>query len=574
MATIDQDALSSALSDFFQRDVWQCPDDASVYTVQSDSEDEEPYWSGNLRTERFENTMENGILYRPAIVNEICSEVESVLASKLLKGLMVKGPQGIGKSHSLVNTVLRLESTGDYLVTFIPDCDNWGSSWFLVLQICFSFGLTTVQMSQIGITRQPSSEYKDFIEDLIDRIDGILTQLGKRWVFVFDQINRLFVMPDNLQARDAGSLAFPYKMIQLVRKPGRITSVISASADNEMAYKEHHEGFVEYNHRTNMTGDELCLAFDGIDETNVEEVVDSSGGVPLYALLYIQQRETFQAEISESLLYSLGRLRPRNDHQLPEWKLVLKSIFSSIFGTASSTTRYDKKFLIREEANTAGTLWHYRPLFPAVLAAYREKLWDELMNYVETEEGRLLEVCRSADTSNDTRGRLFKTIVIRRCQSSGVAIWVGDHQMEIGASSDRFAGKLLPRLTATSLDRIYIPFDPNFPAIDLIWKRERSIFGVQVHVSSHDDVASSFLGLCREAGWFQNFDTVHLLYLAPEGAVTNLVCRLAEPSIYEARMLRSIPDDDTAQYRIVRRAISKGSVSCLVDLQWPDGCSL
>jgi hypothetical protein len=41
---------------------------------------------------------------------------------------MVKGTEGMGKSHTLVNTVLKLQSTGEYLVTFIPDCERWNSS--------------------------------------------------------------------------------------------------------------------------------------------------------------------------------------------------------------------------------------------------------------------------------------------------------------------------------------------------------------------------------------------------------------------------------------------------------------
>jgi hypothetical protein len=261
-----------------------------------------------------------------------------------------------------------------------------------------------------------------------------------------------------------------------------------------MAYKEHHEGFVEYNHRTDMIDHELCLLFDGINEMNVREVIDSSGGVPLYAMLYAQQPQTFQAEVNESVLYSLDRLRPSNDHQIPEWMLVRDSIFASIFGTKSSSTRYDKKFLVREKANEAGTLWRYKALFPAVLAAYRQHLWDDLMKYVEEKEVHLLEVCRSHDTTNDTRGRLFEAIVIRRCQSHGVTIVVGDEDQSVGPCSSSFAGNFLPEIASTSQVCIHIPYDPNFPAIDFILKIGRSVFGVQVHVSSHPDVTPSFFG--------------------------------------------------------------------------------
>ena len=124
---------------------------------------------------------------------------------------------------------------------------------------------------------------------------------------------------------------------------------------------------------------------------------------------YAQQPQTFQAEVNESVRSSLDRLRPKSQFDLPDWELVQRSIFSSLLGTASNAEIYDKKFLIRENLNAAGTLWHYRPLFPAVLSAYRKYLWDDLMEFVENEERSLLEVCRSADTTNDTRGQSLES---------------------------------------------------------------------------------------------------------------------------------------------------------------------
>ena len=567
--TIDQDALSKALINFFAQEGMQCSDEVSVYTA-----DENQYWTGHVRTERFADTLQpNGMLYRPAIVNEICSRIDTILDSKVPQGLIIKGPQGIGKSHSLVNVVRKLESTGDYLVTFIPDCDRWSTAFFFIQQVCYSFGMTQHEMTKMGIRRVESSQYEDMIEDLIDRIDSILAELDKKWVFIFDQINRLFVKSVNRGATDAGSLSFPYNLVTTVRKKGRITSVIAASANNEIAYKEHHEGFVEYNHRTDMIEHELCLVFEGINEMNVREMIDSSGGVPLYAMLYARNPQTFQAEVNDSVSFSLDRLRPSDEFQIHEWTLVRDSIFASIFDTTSSSTKYDKKFLVREKANEAGTVWRYKALFPAVLAAYRQHLWNDLIKYVEENEAHFLEVCRSHDTTNDTRGRLFEAIVIRRCQSHGVTIVVGSEDKNVGPFSSGFAGKVLPEIASTSQDCIHIPYDPNFPAIDFILKIGRSVFGVQVHVSAHPDVAPSFFGLCRTARWFENFDTVNLLYLAPEDDVTDLVRGLVEPPIYAGTTTRSFPND-TAQYRIHRRAISKDSFQCLRNLVWPSGCSL
>ena len=48
-------------------------------------------------------------------------------------------------------------------------------------------------------------------------------------VFVFDQIDKLFVKPENKDAKDAGGLAFPFVLAQGVMKLNRITSAALAS---------------------------------------------------------------------------------------------------------------------------------------------------------------------------------------------------------------------------------------------------------------------------------------------------------------------------------------------------------
>jgi hypothetical protein len=117
----------------------------------------------------------------------------------------------------------------------------------------------------------------------VSAIDAFLEKMGNKWVFVFDQINKLFVKPNNLKARDASGLAYLFFMIKRVMKAGRITSVISASANNEISYKEKHEAFDEYVHRNDMTPEELQLAFpaDTFTET-LDHVEKLTGNVPLF----------------------------------------------------------------------------------------------------------------------------------------------------------------------------------------------------------------------------------------------------------------------------------------------------
>jgi hypothetical protein len=132
---------------------------------------------------------------------------------------------------------------------------------------------------------------------------------------------------------------------------------------------------------------------------------------------------------------------------------------------------------------------------------------------------------------------------------------------------------LLPELKENSPDGVYVPLAPNFPAIDLVWKHGHIVVGVHVHVREHHDVKSTFIGLCDEAHWLTNFDKVYLLYLSPENEVTALVHTLVNPPRFEARVLRSYHDDTEGRF-ILLQAMSRDKVSCLIDLQWPDGCTL
>jgi hypothetical protein len=166
-------------------------------------------------------------------------------------------------------------------------------------------------------------------------------------------------------------------------------------------------------------------------------------------------------------------------------------------------------------------------------------------------------------------------MVIRRCVQNGVVFQLGHEVISIPAlSADfRFSGKLLPEFTSYSPNGIYVPLDPTFPAIDLVWKHGNVFFGVQVHVCKHDDVLEGFISLCRVAKLFNQFD-VHLIYLSPEDDVMDLVGNLVTPPTKTVPGRTTRSNQNPRPWRVQRRAISKNSIECLQDLQWPDGCSL
>ena len=562
----ENDVLSAALERFFDRPMeLRCPELEAMYQIQQAFGGNLPYWAEDLRSVRFEKTITEGILYRPEIVSDLCSHIETALNSPLGKGIMVKGLQGIGKSHSLVSTVLKLESTGNYLVTFIPDCDQWNTGYQLYVNIFASFGSSVKDLGLDHNQMLQFAQSEDNLLSLLDEIDVILKGLGKKWVFVFDQINRLFAKSP--AAKDAGTLPFPYDMIARVRKIGRITSVISASANNEMAYKERHEGFDEYVHRNDMTTTELHILFPEIEENSWETILGFTGGVPMYVALFLGTCQSddwqFQNEIYEAVTHSLIGLETNSTPKV--WNQILESVFRSFMGSGNSDELdYDKKFFIESKR---GHVCYYKALMPSVLAACRHYLWKELMEYIADKEGNLVDVCEMLETTNDVRGRCFELMVVRRCMGQGVTFQVGREEVTVPVTREplHFQGQVLPR---SLKDGVHVPVNSNFPAIDLVWKVGNRIFGVQVHVSSHHDVAEKFTKMCQEAGWFETFQEVHLIYLSPDEQVLNLVTTLVNPPKQRVRCTTSNESD------LHRRAISKNSISCLENLRWPEGCSI
>ena len=115
---------------------------------------------------RFADGRKKGILYRPEIVNEIVAQIEGNLLETAAQGLMIKGPQGIGKSHSIVNVIRKLQSTGNYLVTFIPNCETWGHIDDLINAICGSIGTSA---TSIGIPK--SGNDRNVLLQLIEDVE-------------------------------------------------------------------------------------------------------------------------------------------------------------------------------------------------------------------------------------------------------------------------------------------------------------------------------------------------------------------------------------------------------------------
>jgi len=248
---------------------------ATTYILEDGFSPEDRTWIQNVRADRM--SFKSDVLYRPQIVNDLVQQIDTLLASNERKGLLVKGPQGVGKSYSLINLTRYLLANGKYWVTNIPDCQHWRSENDFLEFLLQSVGVNPVPFPR----KYKPSEDVDYL-DIIDDIDSIIAEQGMKWVFIFDQINKIFARPACQQTKDVTVLPFPFYMMDAVLKPGRILSIILASANNDVLHRENHAGFDEFCHPTRFNEEEINLLYPRnlIDKWDWDALDYETGRVP------------------------------------------------------------------------------------------------------------------------------------------------------------------------------------------------------------------------------------------------------------------------------------------------------
>jgi Cdc6-like AAA superfamily ATPase len=550
----------------------EIPDDGTLYSIEQRFGTLCNYWKNDVQMEsgRFGRTDDANILYRSQIVEELFTDVEEALNTPK-RGIMVKGPQGIGKSHTLVNLVLRLQSTGNYLVTFVPNSAEFDSSDYLLKVICNSFGIKgygTEGLNRLTPTNGPTPPIQVHeLEEVIEAILDHLQSIGKEWVFVFDQINALFARFPGTQSFD--NLGYPFFLVRQVMRLG-ILSVISASANNEIAYIENHVGFDAYNHMVEMSDDELETVFqDELASTtdSLETIKESAGSIPQYVKKFLLEPELFEYNLNAEMKHSIEKMQCTTNR----WPEQLKSIVHCVLGLQSSSIyHHDRKYQLPEPAR--GYPCRFMPLFPMVVQAYRSILWDDIMAFVCKEESVLLETCQRG-IGGSAIGQLYEYMVIQRIRSSGLKIPWGNSSVHIKPSADQkhltmFPGKVLPPLP--SRDGVWVPLNSNFTAIDFFIKSGKNVIGVQVHVSTHKDVTENFFKLCEDAGWFDAVpgSEIGLVYLSPTKTTTDMVKSLVVPVIHPERDPNIPARRKRVDPRIRRVALASSSIKGLETIAW------
>jgi hypothetical protein len=506
----------------------KAPRITAMYDIEQAYNGRNPYWVSAMKADRFPRVKEQDVkilplLFRPIIVNEIKARIDDNLNDILRNGLLVTGPQGVGKSFSLVNTVIKLESTGEYLVTFIPDCDKWKSALDLVKAIAASFGATTTEIPEMN-KKFSGDDAVDNIDLLIDAIATCLAEMEprKHWVFVFDQINKLFIK-DIRPSNSISALLFPYSMIKDVMRAGRVTSVISASANNEAAVSGKHDQFVDYYHQTSMNRLELSRLFDKISGRTkstmklLNSTIALTDGVPYYVSKFVG--ETYKRNATDFYLSEMGLMFSAwgnlyNQVNSLQWKQICENMVTAYFGlTYKKFSLYDKKYFVSTNINGRSKIV---PLFPMVIDALRDYFWDSLLHDMNRNVAERIRICKAEGTTGDVLSRLFELSLIQMSlvQESELRLDQGV-VLKVPRTIVRFEGLSLPLISEEAA--LYVPYKSTFPAIDFVWKIRNYIIGVQVHTSTQDDKTVKFEEMCTAAGWTeQHPGNVYHLYLCQE----------------------------------------------------------
>ncbi len=492
------------------------------YTLQDGFMEQDLYWIRHINTSRMR--ADSTVLYRPKIVNGIIKDVKRMLMSITIEGMMIKGPQGVGKSYTLVNLARCLLASQKYLVTIIPNCEHWGNMDYLFRCILHSVGVDASSLMY-------SSENAAAMMQLIRDIDKILEERGRQWVFIFDRINGLFARPEFRATLCVGTLPYPFRLINEIMEPGRIISIISASANNDVSHRENHGGFRDFVHPNHFEKREMEMLYTDkkVSSWSMPELEYATGRVPWYLNRWVAGvNAQYASEVRSEINSALHKLkREKKD----EWEFFTTSSLQYLLQTRISDvpSYYDRKYLLLKPELGS---YAFIPLFPLVEEAYRKFFWDELLKYIGEHEAKLLQICAHEKTTDDVRGYLFGQMVILRLSQSGLSANVVTkilNEANVTMTSDMRAalecpfildllqGLAYPSFAPSDAFTLYIPLSPNFPAVDLIFRLGKVVIAFQIHVSKkHTDVLPSLQLHARNAKWKKGgIHTIILVYLVP-----------------------------------------------------------
>jgi hypothetical protein len=426
-------------------------------------------------------------------------------------GIYVRGPVGVGKSHSLflLAAELRMKRNEGYRVTYINDCASWKSKTYdyILRELITTFYDDVIKEKSIVewcyLVRGAEKEEKT-MQILLALVDYVaLNKL--QWIIICDQHNAFY-------ARSVVVDQFPFNIIDTLAKISvvNIKVLISASANNE-GYPTEMKGWYTYDIQSRMFDDDEFKAWcdhyllqnnvqvDPKSDTAVEALY-WTGGVPYeLSLLWGQPKETLQ---EKTALYRTQRLIEfRENHSKFYRKLedierqnLRECITRMALGLSppETITGMDRQlFDIIQDDNGDALITALNPIARRALLGYHGlSLTDSLGMVAEL-------VLKRGDYTNDTKGRIVEKYIVtllelsrlftfsyRKTTNNGLSQRVANkHTIEI-TDIVRFPGMTIPIASSFNprVTSLFIPECSNYPGFDFfLWESKRKVLmGFQI----------------------------------------------------------------------------------------------
>jgi hypothetical protein len=245
--------------------------------------------------------------------------------------------------------------------------------------------------------------------------------------------------------------------------------------------------------------------------------------------------------------------------------------------------RFDRKYsVLKTEQDKPGVF--VRALFPLVEEVYRSFFWTQLADCISKDEGNLLTLCRKSETTSDTRGRIFESIVINRLivkkvtgSEMNLLLEEADESFRFERTGElfekfhRLKGNSYPLCDPSDDNTLYVPMSSNFPAVDAIIHVDKVVIAIQVHTShSHGRVDNLLNAKAESAGWLDKVNAIILVYLSPTPG--NLKRKLdtessqTKPS--SQRITRQSSSETACPVNLFTLFCTIKDFKCLKDIQW------
>jgi len=246
--------------------------------------------------------------------------------------------------------------------------------------ICKSLGSNLEKLNITDVDQ--SNENKILLRKFVESINAKLAMQRRQWVFIFDQINKLFIRFPGIT--DISALPFPFYYMYLITKRGRITTIISASANNEISHRDRRDGFLNYDHCHSFTDNELLAAFPiltSFDDEVINSIKDTTGKVPLQVQELLSRHEVgaevpnfeeYELAVNYSIKVAVGALKDQIKKQEYVKELTQSTCCCLLQVPLKEQPQYyDRKYSVLSK-DVLSKDWYLRPLFPLVSSTYRD----------------------------------------------------------------------------------------------------------------------------------------------------------------------------------------------------------